>query len=97
MIKRLPPEKENVSPVSKGIVKSVEVSEALDRFEAETVRDTGVVNISGGFARAEASEDEFDSEHWNVELTWGIQSDCENVRHVENYKMNKKTYQITEV
>lgn len=70
------------------------VKEALTKFELYTLRDTGVRKISGGFACADIFD--YDEEFFDIKLTWGIQSDCEDVVHTEYYKMNRNTLKIEE-
>lgn len=71
-----------------------DVIDKLHEFEWETLNDTGVRHISGGFAEADIFD--YDDEYFDIELKWGIQSDCENVCHTEQYKMDRKTLEITD-
>ena len=69
------------------------VIEALEEFEIETLCSVGVKNISGGFAKAEIFN--FDVDYFDIELTWGIQSDCENNVTTEQLKMDRMTLLIS--
>ena len=75
-------------------VDSPEVIKALERFEHDTERDTAVIKISGGFAKAEIKN--YDENYFDIELKWGVQSDCENNVYTEEYKMDRKTLSIKE-
>ena len=68
------------------------LKEVLSKFEQDTKRDTGVINISGGYAIAEMFN--YDDQWIDVELKWGVQNDVENRPHSENYKINRKTWEI---
>ena len=70
-------------------IDDLEVIAVLDKLESDTVRDTGVHRISGGFARAEAKS--YDDDVISVELKWGICSDCEDVVHTEQYYLDRVT------
>ena len=69
-----------------------EVIKALQEFEAETEFETGVRGISGGFAYAKIFD--YDNEYFDIELKSGVQSDCENNVHTEQYKMDRLTLRI---
>ena len=73
---------------------SKKVKEELRRFENITENSTGVRKISGGFATAKITD--YDDEQFDIELKWGIQSDCENVVHTEQWKMDRVTLKIKE-
>ena len=57
--------------------------EMLERFEIETLNETGVGKISGGFARAEF--DGMDKDVMLITLKWGVQSDCDDRVNTERY------------
>jgi hypothetical protein len=80
--------------MKKFTARSKEVKEKLRKFEGITEHSTGVDHISGGFAVAEISD--YDDEQFDVELKWGIQSDCENVVHTEQYKLSRTTLEMSE-
>lgn len=67
---------------------------SLDNLEKATRFETSTNSISGGFARA--SMFYYDNDYIDVELEWGVQSDCENYKHIEQYKINRKTWKIEE-
>ena len=69
------------------------LKKAIQNFELQTLSETGVGKISGGFANVEYHN--YDKDYFDIELTWGVQSDCENTIHTENYKINRKTMEIT--
>ena len=71
-----------------------EVKDALEDLETETINDTGIRKISGGFACADIFY--CDDDYFDVELKWGIQNDCENVVHTEQYKMDRLKLSITD-
>ena len=71
-----------------------EVIKALEVFEMETLADTGLKSISGGFAHADIFMS--DGAFFDIELEFGVQSDCENRVDVEQYTMNKHTLEIEE-
>lgn len=74
---------------------SQKLKELLEKFEYQTVRETGVYLHSGGFANADVND--YDDEYWYVILKWGIQNDVQNTVHTEHYKIDKQTYNITDV
>jgi hypothetical protein len=49
-------------------------------------------NLSGGFAKAEMYA--FDEDDISVELTFGVQSDCQSTVHTENLEINRKTMEV---
>jgi hypothetical protein len=61
------------------------LGEVLALFERFAERDTGVKYHSGGFAHAEMVD--FDDQYLDIQLKWGIQSDCQNQVNIENYKL----------
>ena len=65
------------------------LKELLDNFEKIEAYETGVSHISGGFAHAEYDDmdDNIDGEVF-FHLRWGVQSDCENTVHTENYRID---------
>jgi len=73
---------------------SKEVKKALNNFELETELTTGVRKICGGFVVAKIFD--FDDEYFDFELRWGIQNDCEDIVHTEQWKMNRRTLEITD-
>ena len=68
------------------------VKDALTEFEIETIDSTGIRKISGGFACADIFD--YDNDYFDIELKWGVQSDCDNVVHTEQYKMDRVTLLI---
>ena len=64
----------------------------LEKLEQDTMIDTGVSKISGGFASADMFN--YDEDYIDVELKWGVQSDVEDSVHTEQYKVNRKTFKI---
>jgi hypothetical protein len=68
------------------------VKDALEELETETIASTGVQGISGGFATADIFD--HDEHYFDIELKWGIQNDCENVVHTEQYRMDRLTLKI---
>lgn len=69
-----------------------EVKKALDNFEYETLRETGLHRISGGFAVADIFD--YDDDYFDIELRYGVQSDCENDVTIEQYTMDRVTLKI---
>ncbi len=70
------------------------VKERLQEFEDNSLVHYGLSHISGGFANAYIFD--FDEDYFDVELKFGVKSDCENRVEVEQYKMNRYTLQITD-
>ena len=70
------------------------INKILEKLEDDTSKNTGVIRFCGGFAKTEILDK--DNEYFNVELKWGVQSDCENTVHTEQYKINRKTFEIEE-
>ena len=66
-----------------------------DKLEIDTIEDTGIKNISGGFAKAEMFN--HDDKYADIELKWGIQNDIQNDVHVEQYKLNLINFEIEDV
>jgi len=69
-----------------------QLKELLESLEWETVNTTGVRKISGGFATA--THFDYDEEYIDVELKWGVQSDCEDTVHTEQLKVSRDTMRI---
>ena len=61
------------------------LKKVLDLFEHQTVCETGVRRISGGFANADYSE--HDDDYVYITLKWGVQSDCADTVHTEDWKL----------
>ena len=76
------------------LIDDEEVKKALEKLETNTEYDTGVSMHSGGFACADIFD--YDEEYFDIELKWGIQNDCDNVVHTEQYKMDRLTLRIEE-
>lgn len=72
------------------------LKDVLNLFERQTLHETGVGLSSGGFAKAEMWSDIDDDEAFDIELRWGIQSDCQNVVHVEGYKLLREYFDSTD-
>ena len=70
----------------------VKFTEVISKFEDSIFLDTGVNEISGGFARADMYD--YDDDYCDILLQWGVQSDCENTEYQEEYKLNRKTLEI---
>jgi len=68
------------------------LKEVLNLFEHKTICETGVHRISGGFAKADMFN--YDEKLIDIELKWGIQSDCENTVHTEQWKLNRDTLNL---
>jgi len=64
------------------------IAEVLNLFDRKEVNTTGVQRISGGFAIADMFD--YDKDFIDIQLKWGVQSDCENTVHTENYKLAMK-------
>ena len=69
------------------------VKEALEQFEHDTICETGLKSISGGFASADIFN--YDEEYFDIELKYGVQSDCENNVTTEQLKMDRMTLLIS--
>lgn len=64
----------------------------LENLEKETLLDTGMAKLSGGFATTCIFD--YDDDYIDIELKWGIQNDCENRVETEQYKINRRTFQL---
>ena len=60
----------------------------FELFELQTVRETGVHRISGGYAIASIYD--YDNKMIDIELKWGIQSDEQNDTHIENWHLDRR-------
>ena len=62
------------------------LKEVLNEFEYQTLFETGVKKISGGYANAEYSSH---NEDWiYITLKWGVQSDVDNDTHEEDWMIS---------
>ena len=75
------------------------LAKVLEEFENQTILETGVGKISGGFAIATMFD--YDDEYLAIELKWGVQSDCENREYIEQWNLERimldKTIPIKEI
>ena len=71
------------------LIDDEQVIQALQELENETYNSTGIRYSSGGFASADIFD--FDEDYFDVQLKWGVQNDCENTVHTENYTMDRLT------
>ena len=67
----------------------------LNTLERKTKIETGIRSVSGAFARAELKG--FDDKWLDVELEWGIQSDCSDSSHTEHYKIEIENFNTSSV
>jgi len=58
----------------------------LDLFGQEEKKNTGVHNISGGYAYADMFDN--DDLYIDIELNWGVKSDCTDNPHTEQFKLS---------
>ena len=72
-----------------------DVKPVLDKLERDTKRDTSVGMISGGYAIAEIFH--YDEQYYDVQLRWGVSSDCASSSHQEEYKIDRKTLEIKSI
>ena len=77
--------KSKVKPLAKTELKTL--GKVLDEFDKQTTVDTGVNRISGGFAVADMFN--YDNEYIDIQLKWGVQSDCEDNVHTEQWKLKR--------
>lgn len=68
------------------------LAKVLEKLENDTLLDSGLKNISGGFAKAEMFD--YDKNIIDIELKSGVISDCENRVDIENLKIDRKTFKI---
>ena len=68
------------------------LKKVLDKLEQDTKAETGVNKISGGFVIADMFD--YDDNDFDIELRWGVQSDVDNRVHVEQYTVDRKTWEI---
>jgi hypothetical protein len=78
--------------VSTNDIYSKKVVKALENLEADTIDANGYGHVSGGFATADIFD--YDNDHFDIILKFGVQSDCENTVHTEQLKMDRKTLEI---
>jgi len=66
----------------------------LEKFETQTLYDTGLKNINGGYAKAEMFD--YDDDYIDVELEWGEQDmgSGSSSSHKEQHKINRKTWEL---
>lgn len=69
------------------------LSTITEQFENVTMRETGMINLSGGFAHAELVD--YNSDEVNIMLKWGIQTDCENKVYIESYVLDRSSLTTT--
>ena len=74
--------------------KDKEVIEQLQKFEYHTLKATGMCHLSGGFSEAEIVDE--DDDNFQVDLCYGVQSDCEDRTYREHWLMDKRTLKILE-
>jgi len=75
------------------LIEDEQVIQALTQFEWDIECHTGVRKISGGFASTDIYYAD-DENYFDVQLKWGVQSDCENTVHTEQYTMDRLTLLI---
>lgn len=68
------------------------LTDTLVQLERDVKRANAVSNISGGFALASLFD--YDNHIIDVEIKVGVQSDCDNAVHTEQYKINRQTMQV---
>jgi hypothetical protein len=61
------------------------IKNVLNLFERQEARDTRVIHISGGFVHADMFN--YDDEAIDIELKWGVKSDCVDEMHTEHYRL----------
>jgi hypothetical protein len=59
----------------------------LYTFIKQTTRDTGVGKISGGFVLSQLFN--YDDDYIDIQLKWGIKSDCQDTCNVEDWKLKR--------
>ena len=64
------------------------LADVLEAFEHRTLDETGVRRVSGGFAHADMFN--YDDTYVDIQLKWGVQSDCENRVHTEQYNLPRR-------
>jgi len=66
----------------------------LESFETQTLYETGMKNINGGFAQAEMFD--YDNEYIDIELKWGEQDmgDGKSTLNTEQHKINRNTWEL---
>ena len=67
----------------------------LDAFERQTTSETGVSRISGGFAIANMTH--YDEDSIYIRLKWGVQSDCQNDSHEEEWYLTRSILNDTKI
>jgi hypothetical protein len=70
----------------------LKISNVLEKLEISTLKSTGLRSISGGFAKADMSS--YDDNGIDVELTFGCISDVNWWVEVEQYLLDRNTFEI---
>lgn len=71
------------------------IKDVLKTLEDNILTETFIRNISGSFAIAKISG--CDDKHFSVELRWGVQSDILNGTHIERYKVDRATFEVSHI
>ena len=64
----------------------------LEGLEAEVYYSGGYSKISGGFSACDMKD--YDDDYIYAELSFGVQSDVENTRTVEDITIDRKTMEV---
>lgn len=64
----------------------------LNEIEQKEKYDTAIYGISGGFCQV--SMFDYDNDFIDIELKWGVQSDCEDFVTTEQFRLNRKTLEM---
>lgn len=70
------------------------LKDALDKLEWDTLLDTGLHRINGGFAKTNLID--YDDEFIDIQLKFGSQDDCGSYVSIEQYKLDRKTFEIVD-
>ena len=73
------------TPLTEAELKTL--TDVLAAFETGLVKTTGVKYRSGGFATADMFN--YDDDAIDIEVKWGVQSDCRDSVNVESWKMER--------
>jgi hypothetical protein len=70
----------------------LKLTDVLSDLEISTLNSMGIKNISGGFATANMFD--YDNKFIDVELKFGVISDCGYWQEEEQLKIDRKTFKI---
>jgi hypothetical protein len=73
-------------------IELLKLAEILEDLETSTLYSTGLIKISGGFASANLNN--YENDFIDINLKFGCQSDVSDYVAEEDYRLNRKTFEI---